>query len=205
MAEKFADRATAEVLTNQSTAFSVALVAVHVCKAFPKLADLLRGELHSRSYMTIPYYKRRADGQSDSDYLVEIGYLKSYDGTMESEDKYQERMTGFMVLYAAIMQTRTEGNPFTIDEAWAWLSVLLNQKSRRISPYVLLGFLEVAGFELECRFGRQFAMAMHVMHDAFVPTIPKGCESAKARLVSFFVDWSRQGRLQEHKGRAIPE
>ena len=65
---------------------------------------------------------------------------------LKVRNAYMERMSAYVALFAAIVQTRPFSgiqNPFGIANGWRWLASILNMSPRNITPFLLCSFLEV--------------------------------------------------------------
>jgi hypothetical protein len=109
------------------------------------IQDILLAHLHRVCPFTLPRYIPRFQGQTDSDYLEKACYKKVGE-IFESEEAYNKRMNGILAVYAAITQTKLAGveNPHGISNAWTWMARLLNMKPKKITPAILLTFLNVS-------------------------------------------------------------
>jgi nucleoporin GLE1 len=73
--------------------------------------------------------------------------MKKRDDEWEKDMHYEERMCGTAALYAAFIQTLPEGvqgTGRTLADGWTWLARLLNMPPRKITPQLLMTFLEAS-------------------------------------------------------------
>jgi hypothetical protein len=84
---------------------------------------------------------------SGEDYLFNVlKFKKTAEGAPEAEDQYRERMAGYIYLLAAFIAIdppAKQNHPFDIAKCWTWMANLLNMKPRKVTPHILLAFLEV--------------------------------------------------------------
>eukprot|EP01102_Stenamoeba_stenopodia_P008624 TRINITY_DN2505_c0_g1_i1.p1 TRINITY_DN2505_c0_g1~~TRINITY_DN2505_c0_g1_i1.p1 ORF type:complete len:585 (-),score=164.52 TRINITY_DN2505_c0_g1_i1:1597-3351(-) len=124
------------------TAFPIAFVMVALSNHIADIADLIVATFYTRCPYTIPSYKISKDVKDEQ----------------ESREAFYSRMTGFMILFAAFIQTPPiDGkHPYPLSYGWRWLSRILNNAPKAITATLLLPFVKIAGYELERRYGRQF-------------------------------------------------
>jgi nucleoporin GLE1 len=206
MAQKFLEQADIVVSRKPESAFAVAMVAVNVAKSHPALMDLLIGQLYNICPYAVPYYLPRPQGMSDQDYAITVLKYKKKPNNPEGREtieEYYERMSGMIYLYSAMMITPvTDGNhPFGIEHAWRWLARVLNLKPRRITPVLLLAFLEHTSYFLAAKYGRQFSKLLLFIRDDYLRRLPTGTTASKTRLELFLGDWEQNGgRFSEPNG-----
>ena len=119
----------------------------------------------------------RREGQSVAEYCKSLGYAVDGD-EVESEDKYQKKLSGIVRLYAAILQSpmppalSSVPHPFGIHNAWTWISRVLNLEVREMATATILhDFLEVAGYSMSKNFGKQFQKLLQLLHEEVLPKI----------------------------------
>eukprot|EP00124_Ichthyophonus_hoferi_P001569 Ihof_evm8s85 gene=Ihof_evmTU8s85 len=145
-AEKFVLRGETGVHVNKDEAYAVAAVFVKLCNSLPDLMSVILGEFAHRCPYLVPIYKPRPTNMHDNDYRLSIGYKKRGEGDeLETDEQYEERMRGFVRVFAAMVQTvlpNGEPNPFGLEHGWTWTARVVNLKPRHITADILLGFLE---------------------------------------------------------------
>lgn len=73
--------------------------------------------------------------------------MKKADDGWEKEAQYEERICGTTALFSAFIQTLPEGiaaTHVTLADGWTWLARLLNMQPRKITPQLILTFIEVS-------------------------------------------------------------
>eukprot|EP00842_Homolaphlyctis_polyrhiza_P006682 jgi/Hompol1/7014/HPOL_005158-RA len=105
--------------------------------------------------------------------MRKIGYQERDAETkeLESEEQYSERMCGILSLYAAIIQTSAVPNNYGIAHGWTWLACIMNLKPRKITPLLLITFLEIAGNALLTKYKGQAKKLIRHIIDIVIPTI----------------------------------
>ena len=104
-------------------------------------------------------------------------------------------MTGFVTLYAALLQQstcahfqppseemilRSVTNPLGMPAAWRWLARLLNQKPQRISATILLAFLKPSSHALNRAYPRQFLKLLKLIESDYLKKIHALIDTADA-------------------------
>lgn len=111
-------------------AFGIAAVVLALMCDFPDFGWVLMAHFHTTCPYLVPVFLPRVQGQSIEDYYKSLGY-KYNDGVVEKQDKFLNRMSGIMRLYAAIIVARRRNgvviqHPFGLPNAWRWLAATLN-------------------------------------------------------------------------------
>lgn len=156
-----------------SFAFPLAEVAVAVMATHPRFADLLVARLHAACPLAVPCYYGFRTGGDEREYLRMMGYKSATDnGTVESTDDYLGRMTGYVMLYAAITQSDNPGNPHGLAYGWAYLARLLNAlPPNRLTATAVDAFLKVAGFRMAGTYRGQFTKILETVQGDFLQRI----------------------------------
>ncbi len=123
----------------------------------------------------MPYCVPQQEGQSDEDYYRSLGYKYS-NGKEEQLTAYLIRITGVVRLFAAIMISTPQRNQphlYGLNEAWRYLSALLNLHPRNeITVGVLEVFLSVVGNAMTKELGQQFnKVLIHFIWTEYLPMI----------------------------------
>ncbi|KAI8827026.1 GLE1-like protein-domain-containing protein [Fimicolochytrium jonesii] len=190
-----------EVAVKMDTAFPLAILCIMLYNAHPDFLDILLGKMSKRCPYVVPYFPARLKGESDDDFRLKLGYRKIVE--WETRAQYAERMGGILALYAAIVQTDSVPHIHGIDFAWIWLSRMLNMKPRRVSPGLILRFLEMAGSQFLPRFGKQAEKMIVYIRDVYMPMIPADAVAAATRLQLFLDDVCKTGRVPVPEGRSL--
>jgi len=110
-----------------------------------------------------------------------LGYSVSADGTVEQQNEFLRRVSGYTRLYAALIITSpppapgsgpSSVHPHGIEHAWSWLSHIVNVEPRPdVTATVLLEFLSVAGHSLWRTYHRQFVKLVQSMFTDYLPRV----------------------------------
>ncbi|KAI7742627.1 hypothetical protein M8C21_029585 [Ambrosia artemisiifolia] len=140
--------------------------------------------------------------ESRDAYLRAIGYQEE-NGKLESTDDYVARLTQYMKLYGALLQTEVNGiqNPHGIEEGWKWLARFLNALPANIYTIVALeAFLEVAGFALYRRYKNQFKKLLDIISRDFLKALKESKDPKVTKAVM-----SLESYIQSNKFQKEPE
>ncbi|KAI9023305.1 GLE1-like protein-domain-containing protein [Hyaloraphidium curvatum] len=184
LAKQMANQAEKEVAVFKPLAFPMARVAQNVVAKSPEFCEILLGRLMKRNPYLIPNYPIRLKSESLDEYCKRLA-MKKRDDEWEKEAHYEERLGGTAALFAAFMQTLPEGAPggcLTMADAWTWLARLLNLPPRKITPQLILTFLEVAGPELLRTYRKQATKLLRFIAEKCLPQMPKESVAATTRL-----------------------
>ncbi|XP_065830771.1 mRNA export factor GLE1-like [Oscarella lobularis] len=215
LAKKLVLQGSQQVSSNHESAFPFAAVTVGLWEQFPELGELLLAHFHSTCPYTVPVYIPKTQGQSSNEHYKALGYrVNEEDGTVESDDKYEKRMSGIIRLYAAIIQSTPprgvgKAHPHGIEHGWTWLSRLVNLSPRsNITATMLYDFLEVAGHDLMKTYKKQFQKLLVLICKEFYPKIEAVTSESKrgpvTRLKLFLETCIKSGKIPEPKGRLSP-
>ncbi|RKP21988.1 GLE1-domain-containing protein [Rozella allomycis CSF55] len=200
LGEKITEQATFQIAINPASAFPTAIVVHLLYKQHENIINIIAACLYRCCPYIIPIYHKKLKNMSIDDFRLLVGYVKK-DGAFESEESYQERMSGVIALYAAILQHDFKGNrPIGIERAWAWLARMLNSKPRRISPVLLLSFLNIAGFQFFKHFPNQFPKIIAYIEKEYLPLIPKESVAAKTRLSLWIQEYREKKKITKPEG-----
>lgn len=112
-------------------AFPVAMIIVALWNEHADFGEMVLAHLHEACPFTVPIFLPQQEDQSDEDYYKFLGCKYSEDGTVEQQDKFLKRMSGFVRLYASITITPqrrniTKPHPHGLEHAWRWFAAVLN-------------------------------------------------------------------------------
>jgi len=173
MAKKFVTQGQTQVASNPSNAFSFALTIIGVWEKYAVVGNLFLGLLQSKCPFIVPRTILKTAGFSELQHKRLCGYNCKNDGSVEDQDQYLKRMSGFVRIYAAILQSPLPPgamqHPHGIEEAWKWLTRFLNLKPEpEITATVLYDFLAVVSHKMNEVYGKQFDKLMYALcHDYF--------------------------------------
>lgn len=113
----------------------------------------------------------------------------------------------FVMFYGALCQTLPDPgqpeNPYPIKHAWVYLARICNMPLRDITPYLILGILEVAGQRLLEAYPHQTPKLFRLIRQTIMPGFPKRDEdtnSAIGRIEIVLESYFNTGRVE-----CIPE
>ncbi|XP_009629539.1 mRNA export factor GLE1 isoform X1 [Nicotiana tomentosiformis] len=158
-----------------SAVYAYGRVIVLVTSKVPLTMDVLIGELNKVCIYAVPKYiiYSEAAFQTKEAYYKAIGYAEE-DGKIESTDSYVDRLSAYMKLYGALVQTEVEGcqNLHGLREGWAWIARFLNVLPANLyTAAALQAFLEMAGFALHKRYKTQFRKMLDIIAKDFLTAL----------------------------------
>jgi len=211
-AKKLARQGEEVVSSDPKSAFPAATLGLAVWDKFPEFGKLLLAYTFECCPFLVPFHPVRAEGQSDKDYYIALGY--KYEGEeVEKQDKYLKRMSGVARLYAALSvahlpkSSPTTLHPHSVQVLWQWLASMCNIKPHTdVSATLLLQVLEVAGSALQARYGKQFFKMLKLLHVQYLPLMEtvKSESGPTARLDQFLNMAIKQGTIAEPDGLLRP-
>lgn len=209
IAKKFVEQGDRQISSQHSTAFPIAMAALGVWLKQPHIGQLILGHFYTKCPYLVPFYPPKQEGHSDIDYYTSLGYIYE-DNVLEEKDKFLSRMSGYVRLYAAIVQSPLPPNsrsphPHGIAWGWRWLSRMLNLEPRQdITATLLFDFLSVAGYALGKAYGKQFRKILHILcKDYFqkiVRVTPGGTSGPVERLEAFLHQTIKKGHTSPPEG-----
>lgn len=142
------------------------------------------------------------------------GYKYDSDGNVEKQDKFLKRMSGIMRLYASLMVSypprRQSEHPFGIENAWIWLSRVMNiQPLPDVTATMVFDLLEVTGHALYKEYRKQFLKMLHILIREFLPKLKSVASSGGGGPVSrlealIMASIQRQGQIPPPEGILSP-
>ncbi|CAI5500120.1 unnamed protein product [Closterium sp. Naga37s-1] len=177
-ASKILSQCESQVTKLPPFAFALAQVIVNVSTQAPIAMEALMASLNETCIYTVPqhYVFSEASYSSDDAYYRDLGYREEEgeggQKKMESTDAFIERMTGYIILMAAICQTLpppgTAVHPFGLSHAWQWCARLLNHlPANRASATALEVFLKIAGYRMHLTYRSQFLKLLDVVGNEY--------------------------------------
>lgn len=172
-----------------SAVYAYGRVIVHVTSKVPLAMDILIAKLNKVCIYTVPKYiiYSEAAFQTKEAYYKTIGYAEE-DGKIESTDSYVDRLSAYMKLYGALVQTEVDGcqNLHGLREGWAWIARFLNVFPANLyTAAALQAFLEMAGFALHKRYKTQFRKLLDIIAKDFLPALK---DRGDAKLIKVIVN-----------------
>ena len=215
IARKLTLQAESQVASNFKTVFPIASVAIGMWCLQPDIGELLLAHIFLKCPYLVPFYIPKITTMSTADYCRLVGYKVDGD-EIETEDKYLNKVSGFIRLFAAIIssdippQLGKKNHPFGIDNGWVWFTRLLNLEPQpTVTATIIYDFLEVAGHTMMKSYGKQFQKLLLFLCNEFMPKIinitdPKSKASAM-RLKLFLDDCIKQGYIKQPEGFLAPQ
>ena len=208
IAERIVREGEGQVVLSTESAFALGSVLVALCAACPSLREVVMAQFHVACPYTVPVFPAAPrDTAVDAEtWRRQWGYASAD----ESEERYHERMAGYIGLFAAMCQTdmpHLAANPFGVTVLWTWMARVVNAKPRRITALLLVSVLEVAGYAMRLRFDQQLLKVLRLIETQVVPRLPRTAPPGPtARLVSWMQTHARQRpeEMQPPKGRMLP-
>lgn len=210
LARKLLLQCEAQVVKQQRFAFPLAAVALRVAVALPQFMDLLLALLHKACPLSVPAYPLHRKGSPTDEYLRSLGYrdVDAAEGgqRLELPDEFVDRMQGYVLFYAALVQSEYPGHPHGLPHAWAYVARLLNHlPANRFTATALIAFLKVAGYAMCRQYGRQFAKLAAYIAKYFVGALQRaGAADATAATTRLQLYLTSQAYHKEPEGRALP-
>jgi hypothetical protein len=206
MATKFIEQAETQVSLHPPSAFPYGQVAADLIGSLPSFRRAIMTLMCQKCPYVVPRYPPRLPNQSEAEYKQSLGY-KMLGDTFEDESTYTERMSGIIMLYAAMVQSKplrpNVTNPYDAKYAWSWLEAILQMKPRPITPYLLAAFLEIAGYRFSQEFPKEFRAKMEFVQKQFIPMIPAESVASKTRLKIFIDRYLDSGHIDPPEGLRI--
>ncbi|XP_057776821.1 mRNA export factor GLE1 isoform X2 [Salvia miltiorrhiza] len=177
--------------TNQRSSnaiFAASRVVVIVTSKIPLAMDIVIAELNRVCIYTVPKHISYSEVafRTKDDYFKAIGYME-VDGKIEGLDEYVERLSSYMKLYGALVQTDVGGfqNLHGTKEGWAWLARFLNTIPANLFTAVALdSFLGMAGYGMYCRYKNQFEKLLSIIAGDFLNALQEGGRESRSAKVS---------------------
>ncbi|XP_034941554.1 nucleoporin Gle1 [Chelonus insularis] len=212
LAKNIVNQGETLVSSKPEMAFGIAAVIAALCCDFPDLLELLLAHFRTICPYIIPVFLPRIQDQSNEDYYKSLGY-KYIDGNVEKHDKFLNRMSGIMRLYASIIVARLRKNgpqkhPHGLNNAWRWLAATLNfipkPEHVDVTATLILDMLEVCGSSLWQAFPKQFPKLLKLLIEQYHPQVQghEGiCGGPMTRLQKFLEDCISQNSIPEPVGQ----
>lgn len=209
LAQKFVRQGVEQVSSSHEAAFPFAAVIIGLWSKEEAFGELLLAHFFAACPFLVPYHMSRQAGQSDQEYYASLGYNVT-DGVLEQSNKFLKRMSGFVRLYAAILQSPlpqgiSPPHPHGLENGWTWLARILNTDPLPdVTATVLFHFLEVCGHGLHQRYGKQFQKLIFFLCQDYFPKIrsvtPPDSGGPISRLETFLQKCLRQGQILPPEG-----
>ncbi|ORZ39984.1 GLE1-like protein [Catenaria anguillulae PL171] len=159
LAKSFCRQAEAEMRPDVTKAFPYGQVAVLIMCRHPEFRRYLLARMFKFCPYLIPrWYVPKNDQERKS-------LLRRRQG--EDDEKYMERMSTHVALFAAMLQTTpiipAFKNPLPIGLAWKWFAYVLNHPPQPLMVFLIEKFLLIAGHAFLEAYGKQGQKIMHIL------------------------------------------
>lgn len=207
LAHKFVLQGDLTISSNPEAAFCYATIILSLWNDFPLFGKLLLAHFYKKCPFLVPMYIVKSKNQSEEEFYKMMGYQYNADGTIEKQDKYLKRLTGYMRLFSAIMVAKSKSDqrprsPFGVKDAWQWLSCILNLPPKPdITATLLHIFFQNVGFRMLATYGKQFMKLMQYINDSYMPLLRKiDAGGPVTRLDGLLKDFKEKGKFPEPAG-----
>ncbi|KAI8338451.1 GLE1-like protein-domain-containing protein [Chlamydoabsidia padenii] len=186
------------------SAYFLAKLAVLLAGAIPEFKDYLYGRLLKRCPYLVPNYFDFDPSLSSDQIKTLLHYEKVVDSTSFQPFLQHAGLQKCYVMFFAAMITTVTGNgypanPFNTGLGWTWCARIMNMSQREITPFLIHGFLEIAGHQMIQVYPRQFPKMMRLLYDKVLPTVPimpeKDNAGVIATLKSYLEEYFQTGKM----------
>lgn len=153
-------------------AFEVASIATELWQVHPDFGVMLYDTFKQKCPCLIPYNAAQTNNQTDEEYYKSLGYSYT-NGVVEKQDKFLNRMTGIIRLFAAIIVTETKsGKALGVRIAWTLISATVNLAPQLdVTATFLHKMLLITGYDLQKAYGRQFNKILKYIDTCYMKKI----------------------------------
>ena len=194
-------QAREQISSNHEFAFVVAKLAKSLCVAGPiEFSEMLLLKFINSCPYFGPLEPMQQEQMSPGDYCLILGYEKrssagnvAGDAQLEKSDAFLKRMTGFMLLFSAMLVveplrcvSRPAGDSASVwgaGRAWLWLARLLSLRpalNTELVCQLLADFLTCASYTLASTYQRQFIKLLERTVRDLVPSLRARATSGAA-------------------------
>ncbi|GMM30640.1 nucleoporin [Martiniozyma asiatica (nom. inval.)] len=195
-AKAIVSQAETEVSLNSKMALPLAKLTLNLILLNPELLELLKARLIKKCPLIIGY---TCDIKTEEG-RKKMGWKRSSDGKFEDENRYTERLSGIMTLFAVMTRLKIDGtfvgvnftqvkHPLPIFNSWTFLARMIDTNPILITPvhFAVVGaWWEACCVEFEMAYRRQAAKLLAL---ATTKWILLGKGSAMERLKLLGEDW----------------
>ncbi|XP_019857032.1 PREDICTED: nucleoporin GLE1-like isoform X1 [Amphimedon queenslandica] len=182
--------------------FTLAGIVVLLWHNFPEFGDLFLAHCYHTCPVLVPLYFRKNKGMSEIEFKKLLGY-KVVGGILEEDKLFNDRLSGCVKLYAAVIQTTPimgVPNHHGLDNGWTLIARLLNSEPQHnITAIALKSLLEVAGHGLMKKYGRQFKKIVLFLWQEYIKKIESVTASGERQpfveLQLFLEKCMKEGRI----------
>lgn len=154
-------------------AYKIAPVIVILWSNVPMFSIYFQSHLFINCPYAIPYFPVKEENQNDVEYMIICGYQLDKNGSIETDESFQNRIYNLIGLYSAIIQCNmSERHPQDMHYAWRWLAMILNDKPRTvISALILDSFLSMSTHKLYQIYGKQYLKLIQFIKNVYIERI----------------------------------
>ncbi|KAI8333504.1 GLE1-like protein-domain-containing protein [Choanephora cucurbitarum] len=197
LAKAFLSQVKQEIHATEYAAYFLARFAYLMCATIPEFKDYLMGRLFKRCPYLIPRY-HDDDPTLSSDEIrsrLRYRYSNKEKKIMETFLEHAEHQRCYVMLFGALTQTLPDPgqpeNPIGIKHAWIWLARICNMPPREITPFLVLGLLEVTAIRLLEAYPHQTPKLFRLIRETICPLYPVadgGVNKASIHNLEMFLD-----------------
>lgn len=205
LAKVFLLQVKQEIHATPHAAYFLARFAYLVCSTIPEFSDYLMGRLMKRCPYLIPQYHDDDPNLTQDEIKARLRYsvANKEKKTLETFLQHAEAQKCYIMFYGALAQTLPDAgqpeNPFPIKHAWIYLARICNMPPREITPFLIMGLLEVSAKRLMEAYPRQTPKVLRLLRETIIPLFPSndatGNVSVIKRLEMFLDDYFSTGVL----------
>jgi hypothetical protein len=182
-----------EVGTSLKRAYSFAHVIVLVSSLHPKLVDFMLARMYKKCPYLIPTYPT---AKVPEERQTKLRMKKD-----ETFELYQERMSGIVALFAALVQTQPISSHFSnhwgMGYGWTFIAKILNRPPQAPTALILRTFLYIGGARFIEEYGAQAKKLLNLLMDEYVQKCPSETVAEKVRLEMFLdEDYRKSGYIK---------
>lgn len=193
--------------------FFVAALTLALWQKFPDFGKVFQAKLFKECPFLLPYAPPKFPGQSDEQFLASWGYRTLSDSDqLEEYIHYQHRTSKFGSLLAALWvsapkRDEQSPHPCCIDNAWKYLSDVLNSRPTAVYLHLLDKILETAGSTMHRTYGNHFVKLLLMLQNSYLPAVQSevndnvDMKSVFNRLQIVLAKFFRETRFEEPKGK----
>ncbi|KAI9273636.1 GLE1-like protein-domain-containing protein [Sporodiniella umbellata] len=205
LSKSFLGQVKQEVHATPFAAYFLARFAYLLISTIPEFTNYLLGRLYKRCPYLIPQY-HDDDATLSSDEIrrrLHYSYADKDTKVLQNFLQHAEEQKCYIMFYGALCQTEPDHgqpeNPYPMKHAWIWLARISNMPPREITPFLVLGMLEVSAKRLMEVYPTQTPKLLKLIETTILPKYPKreGNDNLACivRLEMFLSDYFKKGKL----------
>lgn len=145
-------------------------LALEVAASKPTFVPILLTHFALVCPITVPFHISK-EGKSDQEYYRLLGYAVDDRGSMEDENTFLSRVTGYVGLFATLMLNgKVEG--LSLRDVWLWLARVLDQAPiPGVTATALHKVLTIVENKMLMKYRRQYVKLLRFVAEVFVGKI----------------------------------